>query len=93
MVCEGNEDSVSCEIDCPVPVCGNGTCDIGEDASSCCSDCATINEIGLCTDSLDNDCDGLTDGADLDDCSGCVPTHSKEKGRGAQMGLITIVMV
>jgi FtsP/CotA-like multicopper oxidase with cupredoxin domain len=41
-----------------------------------------------CSDSLDNDCDGLTDGNDPD-CGGggCVPTHSKEKGPRCSDGI------
>jgi hypothetical protein len=39
-VCEGAEDSVSCEVDCPLPVCSDNTCDPGEDSCSCAADSA-----------------------------------------------------
>jgi len=73
-LCEGDEDSFSCEVDCgPPPFCGDGTCDPGEDSCSCAGDCgappATETQ---CADGVDNDCDGFTDGAD-DDCSSCLP--------------------
>lgn len=39
-VCEGDEDSIHCLIDCGVgPTCGDGTCNEGEDYSSCPEDC------------------------------------------------------
>lgn len=51
--------------------CGDGTCDPGEDQCNCAADCGTPpgSEAGLCTDTLDNDCDGPTD-CDDSDCAG-----------------------
>ncbi len=81
-VCEGGEDGTNCSIDCGAPpVCGDATCDAGEDECSCPADCcagAPASEAGLCNDGCDNDCDGLTDGADPDCACG---------GRGAACSL------
>jgi hypothetical protein len=68
-VCEGEEDSNNCAIDCgPSPVCEDGNCDPGEDECSCPSDCGQPqnSEVGFCSDSVDNDCDTLTDCDDPD---------------------------
>lgn len=48
--------------------CGNGSCETGESRCNCAVDCGnpTANEVGLCADSVDNDCDGSTDTADTD---------------------------
>jgi len=81
------EDSVSCLVDCPAPVCGDGSCNGSEDICSCSADCGTPPGSELsCSDGADNDCDGATDCSDSD-CdsdpacgSSCIPTHSKEKG-------------
>ncbi len=69
--CEGAEDSSNCAVDCGgPPVCGDGTCDAGEDSCNCAADCGPpdASEVpgSTCADGLDNDCDGLTDGADPD---------------------------
>jgi len=67
--CEGNEDSYNCEVDCgPPPSCGDSSCDAGEDECSCAVDCGApqANEVGLCNDGADNDCDGDTDCIDSD---------------------------
>ncbi len=66
--CEGSEDSYNCAVDCgPPPVCGDGPCDPGEDQCNCPADCGAppATEVN-CGDGIDNDCDGLTDGADPD---------------------------
>ena len=66
---------MNCELDCgPPPVCGDLTCDPGEDQCSCDTDCGTppAGEAGLCTDGVDNDCDGDVDCADPD-CDGIDP--------------------
>jgi len=52
------------------PICGNGTCDgsQGETPCTCPLDCGqpSAGESGLCTDGIDNDCDGAVDCADSD---------------------------
>ncbi len=66
--CDASEDSFNCELDCgPPPVCGDGSCDAGEDQCACAVDCGTPPATEAnCTDGVDNDCDGQTDGADPD---------------------------
>jgi 3',5'-cyclic AMP phosphodiesterase CpdA len=67
-VCEGNEDSYTCEVDCgPPPICGDGFCDPGEDICNCSVDCGNPSPEN-CDDGIDNDCDGHTDCGDTD-CS------------------------
>jgi hypothetical protein len=68
--CEGAEDNTNCPIDCPPPFCGDGTCNGGEDQCDCPGDCGAPPPTETnCSDGVDNDCDGLTDGADPDcDC-------------------------
>lgn len=47
------------------PVCGDGSCDPGEDQCSCASDCGTPPSTEtVCDDGLDEDCDGDADCAD-----------------------------
>ncbi len=57
----------------PAPVCGDASCDAGEDPCNCSDDCgaATANEqVSFnCADGIDNDCDGNTD-CDDSDCAG-----------------------
>jgi hypothetical protein len=72
-ICEGTEDGYNCEVDCgPPPYCGDGNCDPNEDPCSCPDDCGAppANEVpgATCNDGVDNDCDGLTDCADIVDC-------------------------
>ena len=65
--CEGAEDYVTCEIDCPAPYCGDGNCDPDEDQCDCPGDCgAPPATESNCTDGVDNDCDGFTDLYDSD---------------------------
>jgi len=73
---EGLEDAYICALDCgappPPPLCGDGSCDAGEDqCGGCPDDCGTPpnSETGLCSDGIDNDCDGDIDAEDSDDCS------------------------
>jgi hypothetical protein len=64
--CSGVEDSLICSLDCgPASDCGNGDCEAGEDSCSCAPDCSAppADEL-VCTDSIDDDCDGDTDCAD-----------------------------
>jgi len=70
-VCSDRESSDLCPLDCgPAPECGDGVCQSweGETACSCEPDCGAppADEIGLCTDVVDNDCDGNADCADQD---------------------------
>jgi hypothetical protein len=70
LVCNGDESSASCELDCgPAPFCGDGSCDASEDSCTCAADCGGPpgNELS-CSDGADEDCDGLSDCADVDDC-------------------------
>ncbi len=70
-ICSDREDSDICPLDCgPASECGNGECEAGEDSCSCASDCGAppSDEVGQCTDVVDNDCDGTADCAD-DDCA------------------------
>lgn len=61
-MCTGSEDSLSCEIDCPVAACGDGTCDPGETSCSCAADCgAPPGSEQSCTNGVDDDCDGQVD--------------------------------
>jgi DNA-binding beta-propeller fold protein YncE len=70
LICEAAEDLLSCALDCgDAPICGDGDCDAGESECSCAADCGSPSGIEDCTDGLDNDCDGLVDGADPDCCS------------------------
>ena len=51
-------------------VCGDGTCDPGEDQCNCPDDCGTPPSTETsCTDGVDNDCDNYTD-CDDSDCLG-----------------------
>lgn len=81
-VCEGAEDSYNCEIDCgPSPFCGDSHCDAGEDVCNCPDDCGAhpTNEAALCSDGIDNDCDGAAD-CDDGDCSTDPACECGEKG-------------
>jgi len=48
----------------------NGSCDPGEDVCACVGDCVPNVTEMVCTDSVDDDCDGDTDCWDVDCCSG-----------------------
>jgi hypothetical protein len=48
----------------------NGTCDPGEDVCNCVGDCVPNVTEMVCTDSVDDDCDGDIDCWDEDCCSG-----------------------
>ena len=68
--CDGLIDAADPECPGPGgPVCGDGSCDAGEDPCSCALDCGAppSTEI-LCSEGDDNDCDGLFGCADPD-CS------------------------
>jgi hypothetical protein len=70
-VCEGEENSGNCAIDCGAPPeCGDGNCDAGEDPCSCPDDCGAPSPTETyCSDGVDNDCDGDVDCDDAD-CAG-----------------------
>jgi len=76
--CAGTENSTSCSRDCGVaPSCGDGACNGSETRCTCAGDCgaAPATETS-CTDSIDNDCDGLTDCSDTAQCAAspnCAP--------------------
>jgi hypothetical protein len=48
----------------------NGTCDVGEDVCDCLTDCTPSPTELVCTDGLDEDCDGDLDCWDEDCCTG-----------------------
>lgn len=67
-----------------VPECGDGTCDAGEDSCECALDCgvAPADELGVCADGADNDCDLAADCQDAD-CTtdpACTDVGENEKG-------------
>jgi len=71
--CDGNVDcdDTDCDADaaCVGPVCGDATCDAGEDQCTCSADCGAPPGAELsCVDGLDEDCDGDAD-CDDSDCS------------------------
>ena len=89
--CTGQGNSCSFS---PAPgfCCGDTLCETGEDSFNCELDCGACvpdepDEKVSCSDGSDNDCDGLIDGDDPDCQTGCVPTHSKEKGPRCSEGL------
>lgn len=72
--CHPNKEGPECADCSPHYCCGDGTCDQGENQCNCSLDCGDppMKEMD-CSDGIDNDCDGFTDGSD-DDCnSSCLP--------------------
>jgi hypothetical protein len=78
-------DDINCPADpaCSGPVCGDGSCGVGEDPCNCPEDCGMPpgweDPATTCADGLDNDCDGQVDCADANctthpNC--CKPTGS-----------------
>ena len=60
---EGYEDLENCPEDCtPAPECGNGACEMGENATNCFADCDPALLCGNGSVDLGEHCDG----ADLD---------------------------
>lgn len=79
--CDGETDCADSDCDAdPVcaAVCGNSTCDPGENSCNCEADCGApaASETGDtdCADGLDNDCDGDTD-CDDSECSAATPCN------------------
>lgn len=69
---DGNDTCPLDPMNLCAAMCGDGTCDPGENRCNCPSDCGQpqISEVpgSTCADGIDNDCDGSTDCADAD-CS------------------------
>jgi hypothetical protein len=62
--------SASVKAFIPAPCNENGTCDLGEEVCVCVDDCFPPATESICTDGLDDDCDGRTDCSDMDCCLG-----------------------
>lgn len=85
--CEGAETIGNCAIDCDS--CGDLFCDPAtENMCSCALDCGTPpgSEAGLCTNGIDDDCDGVFDCADgdcfSDPACACLPGGSSCSANG-----------
>ena len=66
------EDCVECSFDCagPLSCCGEGGCELGENACACPADCgAPPAHESDCANGLDDDCDGKPDCQDPDCCA------------------------
>ncbi len=59
---------VQAETIVPVLCNSDGSCDAGEDVCFCVADCEPAVEEAICTDGLDDDCDGALDCYDVDCC-------------------------
>lgn len=81
-ICEGGEDSLNCTIDCPMTICGDGTCDSGENRCSCPNDCGSAGE-EICTNGIDDDCDGSAD-CDDSDCAAAAVCQCSAKNTPCQ---------
>jgi parallel beta-helix repeat protein len=91
-VCEGGETCSSCTADCGAcPACADGDGDGWGDpaAAACphperdCDDASAAVHPGateLCADSVDNDCDGAIDRADVDACPADTPRGALRSG-------------
>jgi FtsP/CotA-like multicopper oxidase with cupredoxin domain len=82
--CDGSTDcdDSDCDASC-APVCGDASCDPGEDQCNCAADCGAppSNEL-TCDDGSDEDCDGDVDCDDAD-CAAdaaCVPAACDDDG-------------
>ena len=49
-VCDLNEDSLNCDVDCPIYECGNNVCEDGETSTSCSRDCRFDEGINTLTE-------------------------------------------
>ena len=54
--------------------CGNGTCDVGENCTTCPDDCISGQE-GSCDDCFKGECDGSCRPNDGTDCPDCLPSY------------------
>jgi FtsP/CotA-like multicopper oxidase with cupredoxin domain len=78
-------DDTDCDADaaCAAPFCGDATCDAAEDSCNCAADCGAPPSSELsCSDSIDEDCDGVTD-CDDTDCSADAACNGAVCGNGA----------
>ena len=90
-ICGFGETCANCPVDCfhqggGSGCCGNGTCEAGENPCRCTTDCGTPTASETaCANSVDDDCDGYTDCADLDCCRGpsCAASDADGDGYGA----------
>jgi hypothetical protein len=89
--CDGTPDDeyVQQTTQCGVGVCdstGLSTCVDGVEDPNCTPGSPTEDPEATCDDSLDNDCDGLTDGEDVDDCpptsNECIVCHNGDPTPG-----------
>jgi hypothetical protein len=73
-VLDGRDDPTRGIIDFdPWRGCGDGVCSTGESACACPGDCgAAPDSESVCTDRMDDDCDGRVD-CDDGDCAGSCP--------------------
>ena len=86
-VCQVDEDPFTCPDDCEgAPFCGDGTCNGDETTCSCAADCGAPASVEtMCTDGLDDDCDGALDCSDSD-CGGAAACSCLPRGASCSAG-------
>ena len=79
-LCEFWETCATCGDCADSPTCcGDGACDTGEDSCSCSADCGPPSGFeAVCSDGVDDDCDGRIDCADTDCCGSASCTLSAD---------------